>query len=247
MLVAFSLLLAAATTVLGHGYVSEVTTSGGTYTGSLPYQDPYMNPVPARVIRKIPGNGPVEDLSLIDIQCNGYSAGGQVGSAPAALLANAAAGSKVTFTWTEWPDSHVGPVITYMARAPSDITKWNPGTSAVWFKVAEQGLENGKWGATDILKANNWKYSFTIPASLAPGQYIIRHELIALHGAFNYPGVQVYPSCLQINLTGSGTSTGPSSKVSFPGAYTPSTPGIVYNAYGGLTTYPIPGPAVWRG
>ncbi|CUA69773.1 Endoglucanase-7 [Rhizoctonia solani] len=221
MLAALSLLLAAATTVLGHGYVSEVTTSGGTYTGSLPYQDPYMNPAPARVIRKIPGNGPVEDLSLIDIQCNGYSAGGQVGSAPAALVANAAAGTKVTLR-----------------------VQLN---SAVWFKVAEQGLENGKWGATDILKANNWKYSFTIPASLAPGQYIIRHELIALHGAFNYPGVQVYPSCLQINLTGSGTSTGPSSKVSFPGAYTPSTPGIVYNAYGGLTTYPIPGPAVWRG
>ncbi|CAE7197463.1 unnamed protein product [Rhizoctonia solani] len=243
MLAALSLLLATATTVLGHGYVSQVTTSGGTYTGYLPYQDPYTTPAPQRVIR----NGPVEDLSLIDVQCNGWSAGGVVGSAPAPVLATAAAGTKITFKWTEWPDSHVGPVITYMARAPSDITKWNPGTSAVWFKVAEQGLVNGKWAATDILKANNWVYSFTIPASLAPGQYIVRHELIALHAAWAYPGVQVYPSCLQINLTGSGSSTGPSSKVSFPGAYTASTPGIVYDAYKGLATYPIPGPAVWTG
>jgi hypothetical protein len=29
-------------------------------------QDPYYNPVPARIIRKIPGNGPVTDLSLIE-------------------------------------------------------------------------------------------------------------------------------------------------------------------------------------
>jgi hypothetical protein len=46
---------------------------------------------------------------------------------------------------------------------------------AVWFKVAEQGLVNGKWAATDILKANNWVYSFKLPASLAPGQYIVRY------------------------------------------------------------------------
>ncbi|CAE6500658.1 glycoside hydrolase family 61 protein [Rhizoctonia solani] len=251
MLATLSLLLATAASVLGHGYVSEVTTSAGKYTGYLPYQDPYTNPAPARVIRKIPGkyrrNGPVEDVSLIDVQCNGWSAGGVVGSAPAAAVATAAAGTTISFKWTEWPDSHVGPVITYMARAPSDITKWNPGTSAVWFKVAEQGLVNGKWAATDILKANNWVYSFKIPASLAPGQYIIRHELIALHAAYSYPGVQIYPSCLQISVTGSGTSTGPSSKVSFPGAYTPSTPGIVYDAYKGSATYPIPGPAVWTG
>ncbi|CEL58627.1 putative endo-beta-1,4-glucanase D OS=Neosartorya fumigata (strain CEA10 / CBS 144,89 / FGSC A1163) GN=eglD PE=3 SV=1 [Rhizoctonia solani AG-1 IB] len=172
---------------------------------------------------------------------------GVAGSAPAPAVATAAAGTTISFKWTEWPDSHVGPVVTYLAKAPSDITKWNPGTSAVWFKVAEQGLVNGKWAATDILKANNWVYSFKLPASLAPGQYIVRHELIALHAAYSYPGVQIYPSCLQITVTGSGTSTGPSNKVSFPGAYTASTPGIVYDAYKGLTTYPIPGPAVWTG
>ena len=72
-------------------------------------------------------------------------------------------------------------MITYMARAPSDITKWSPGTDAVWFKVAEAGkTSDGKWAATDILTADNSIYTFTIPATLKPGQYIIRHEMYVL-------------------------------------------------------------------
>ncbi len=27
--------------------------------------------------------------------------------------------------------SHVGPIITYLARAPNDITQWQPGTEYV--------------------------------------------------------------------------------------------------------------------
>ncbi|KAF8684071.1 Glycoside hydrolase [Rhizoctonia solani] len=242
-----SLLFATATTVLGHGYVQEVVTSSGTYTGYLPYSDPYTSPAPERVIRKIPGNGPVEDLTSIDIQCNGWSSGGVAGSVPAAKMAVAAAGTQVALNWTTWPDSHVGPVITYMARAPSDITKWNPGKEAVWFKVAQQGYENGKWAATDILTGeNNSIARFTIPASLKAGQYLIRHEIIALHSAYAYPGAQFYPSCIQVEVTGSGTETGPSELVAFPGAYTETTPGIVFDAYKGAA-YPIPGPAVWTG
>ncbi|KAJ1300408.1 hypothetical protein OPQ81_005228 [Rhizoctonia solani] len=247
MISVLSLLFATATTVLGHGYVQEVVTSSGTYTGYLPYSDPYTSPAPERIIRKIPGNGPVEDVTSIDIQCNGYSAGGAEGSAPAPLVAVAAAGTQVALNWTTWPDSHAGPVITYMARAPSDITKWNPGTDAVWFKVAEQGYENGKWAATDILTGeNNSIARFTIPASLKAGQYLIRHEIIALHAAYSYPGAQFYPSCIQVEVTGSGTETGPSELVAFPGAYTASTPGIVFDMYKG-EDYPIPGPAVWTG
>ncbi|CAE6463629.1 unnamed protein product [Rhizoctonia solani] len=242
-----SLLFATATTVLGHGYVQEVVTSSGTYTGYLPYSDPYTSPAPERIIRKIPGNGPVEDLTSIEIQCNGWSSGGVVGSVPAAKIAVAAAGTQVALNWTTWPDSHVGPVITYMARAPSDITQWSPEKNAVWFKVAEQGYENGKWAATDILTGeNNSIARFTIPASLKAGQYLIRHEIIALHAAYAYPGAQFYPSCIQVEVTGSGTETGPSELVAFPGAYTKTTPGIVFDAYKGAA-YPIPGPAVWTG
>ncbi|CAE6501649.1 unnamed protein product [Rhizoctonia solani] len=247
MLYVLSLLFATATTVLGHGYVQEVVTSSGTYTGYLPYTDPYMSPAPERIIRKIPGNGPVEDATSIDLQCNGYSAGGVAGSAPAPKVAVAAAGTQVALNWTTWPDSHAGPIITYMARAPSDITQWSPGTDAVWFKVAEEGYENGKWAATDILTGeNNGIARFTIPTSLKAGQYLIRHEIIALHAAYSYPGAQFYPSCIQVEVTGDGTETGPTELVAFPGAYTASTPGIVFDMYKG-GDYPIPGPSVWTG
>ncbi|KAF9556946.1 glycoside hydrolase family 61 protein [Agrocybe pediades] len=200
---------------------------------------PYYNPPPQRIVRKIPGNGPVTDLTLIDIQCNGYTDGGAPGSAPAPIYATVAAGSQLKLNWTAWPDSHMGPMITYMARAPSDITKWSPGNAAVWFKVAESGkTSDGKWAATDLLTASNSIYTFTIPPKLKAGQYIVRHEIIALHAAYTYPGAQFYPSCIQIQVTGSGTAL-PTSFVSFPGAYTPTTPGIVYDAY--------TSPAVWTG
>lgn len=71
-------------------------------------------------------------------------------------------------------------MITYMARAPTgtNITTWLPGTDAVWFKVAETGkTSDGKWASTDILSADNSIYTFTVPATLEPGQYIVRHEM----------------------------------------------------------------------
>jgi hypothetical protein len=187
------------------------------------------------------------DPDISSLQCNGWSAGGVAGSKPAPVYATVAAGSQLSLNWTTWPDSHVGPMITYMARAPSDITKWSPGTSAVWFKVAQSGKDSsGKWAATDVLTANKSIYTFTIPPKLKAGQYIVRHEIIALHAAYVYPGAQFYPSCIQIQVTGSGTAL-PTSFVSFPGAYTPTTPGIAYDAYTNTSAYPIPGPTVWTG
>ncbi|KAI0743742.1 glycoside hydrolase family 61 protein F [Daedaleopsis nitida] len=248
ILSAFIIAAFTAISVNAHGYVQDVVVGSTHYTGYLPYSDPYYNPPPQRIIRAIPGNGPVQDVTSIDIQCNGYSEGGVVGSQPAPIFATVPAGSQVNLNWTTWPDSHMGPMITYLARAPSDITQWQPGNSAVWFKIAEAGkTADGKWAATDLLSASNSIYTFTIPSKLKAGQYIVRHEIIALHAAYQYPGAQFYPSCIQIEVTGSGTALPTSGLVSFPGAYTPSTPGIVYDAYQNTSAYPIPGPAVWTG
>jgi hypothetical protein len=71
-------------------------------------------------------------------------------------------------------------MITYMARVPAgtNVTQWMPGTATVWFKVAQAGKSaNGQWAATDGLTATNSIYTFAVPASLAPGQYIVRHEM----------------------------------------------------------------------
>ncbi|TEB39530.1 glycoside hydrolase family 61 protein [Coprinellus micaceus] len=237
--------------VAAHGYVQELTLGANLYTGYLPYYDPYHVPTPQRIVRRIPSNGPVEDLTSIDLQCHGWSEGGIVGSKPAPLVGTIAAGQTIHFNWTTWPDSHKGPLLTYMARVPAgtDITKWEPGTKAVWFKIDHVGKDqNGKWTAVDALTGPNTVYSVRIPPKLKPGQYLVRHEILALHGAFNYPGVQAYPSCTQIEVTGSGNALPVEGLVAFPGAYTPETPGIVYDIYTHPTNaYPIPGPKAWTG
>lgn len=147
-------LLSSAALVAAHGYVSNGTIGGEEYEFYQPYTDPYTSPVPDRISRKIPGNGPVEDVTSIDLQCNGYSAGGTNGSEPAALHATVAAGSTVNLQWTLWPDSHVGPTLTYMARCPdTGCDAWLPGSEAVWFKVQEAGRTgtSDTWGAVSDL------------------------------------------------------------------------------------------------
>lgn len=80
----------------------------------------------------IQGNGPVQDVTIADLQCGGYTEGGIVGSKPAALHANAAAGSEVTLHWTLWPESHVGPLVTYMAKCPdAGCNNYMPGSAYV--------------------------------------------------------------------------------------------------------------------
>jgi hypothetical protein len=82
------------------------------------------------------------------------------------------------------------------------------------------------------MKAGNAGVTYTIPSCLQSGFYLVRHELIALHASFAYPGAQFYPGCHQLEVTGSGTTI-PTDLVSFPGAYGTSDPGIVYDAYKG--------------
>lgn len=213
--------LALAAVAAAHGYVNNASIGGQEYVFYQPYQDPYTSPTPERISRPIQGNGPVEDVTIADVQCGGYSAGGIVGSEPAALHAEAAAGSEVELYWTLWPDSHVGPTITYMAKCPdSGCNDYMPGTeyvslftvscpsrqrhvliqnSAVWFKVQEAGREgtSNTWGATPLMTAGG-TVIYTIPSCLAPGYYLVRHEIIALHAAYSYPGAQFYPGCHQL-------------------------------------------------
>ncbi|KAK1573135.1 family 61 glycosyl hydrolase [Colletotrichum navitas] len=237
-------LLGSAALVAAHGIVNNAVIGGKNFTFYQPYQDPYMKPAPERISRAIQSNGPVEDVTSIDIQCGAATAGG--GTNPAKLVAKAAAGEEVTLDWTIWPDSHIGPTITYMAKcANNDCTTWQPGKDAAWFKIQEQGREgtSNNWGATPLMKAGNSGVKYTIPECIAPGQYLVRHEIIALHAAFSYPGAQFYPSCHQIEVTGSG-SINPSDLVAFPGAYKGTDAGITYDAYK-AQPYTIPGPKVF--
>jgi cellulase len=108
--------------------------------------------------------------------------------------------------------NHYGPVLIYMAKVADAKT----ATTASWFKVAEDGYTGttASWG-TEILNANCGKRAFTVPKSLASGNYLVRAEVLALHsGAQNE---QPYVSCFQVNVKNGGSAN--PAGVSFPGAY----------------------------
>ncbi|THH30789.1 hypothetical protein EUX98_g3398 [Antrodiella citrinella] len=91
------------------------------------------------------------------------------------------------------------------------------------------------------------QYRVTIPASLAPGEYMLRHELLAIHTS---DSPQFYPECAQLVLTGSGIAQPSGSYlVKFPGAYSAADPGVTIDVYAtpDATNYTIPGPPVWQG
>ena len=88
--------------------------------------------------------------------------------------------------------------------------------------------------------------TYTIPSCLKAGYYLVRHEIVALHSAYAYPGAQFYPGCHQLKVTSSGSTT-PSGLVAFPGAYVGSDAGITYDAYQGtLCALGDRGKGVWR-
>jgi hypothetical protein len=104
------------------------------------------------------------------------------------------------------------------------------------------GLKN-EWAVTPLIPSPNAGVNYTIPSCLKPGYYLVRHEIIALHSAYNEGGAQFYPGCHQLNVSGEGTKV-PSELVSFPGAYDSKDPGIVFSIYNQLP-YKIPGPSVF--
>lgn len=53
--------------------------------------------------------------------------------------------------------------------------------------------------------------------------------------------------CGQLTIKTGGSASLPSTGVDMTKAYSATDPGVLYNMYGGSTTYEIPGPAVWDG
>jgi len=90
---------------------------------------------------------------------------------------------------------------------------------------------------TPFMYWENKGYNYTIPACLKPGYYLVRHEIIALHSAWAVGGAQFYPSCHQLQISGSGNVVPTKDKnelVSFPGAYKADSPNIHINVWGGM-------------
>ena len=139
---------------------------------------------------------------------------------------------------------HRGPVINYLAPcngACSDVDK----STLQFTKIQADGLIDGStspgtWASDDLI-ANNNTGSVKIPESIAPGNYTLRHEIIALHSAGSEGGAQSYPFCVNVEVTGSGTNDLAKGTVG-TALYTPTDPGIKIDIYNGLDGYEMPGP-----
>eukprot|EP01112_Ceratiomyxa_fruticulosa_P004095 TRINITY_DN1444_c0_g1_i1.p1 TRINITY_DN1444_c0_g1~~TRINITY_DN1444_c0_g1_i1.p1 ORF type:complete len:203 (-),score=36.81 TRINITY_DN1444_c0_g1_i1:133-741(-) len=153
--------------------------------------------------------------------------------------------------WHEKPgddfiaSSHHGPCFAYLAKTSSTPS------GQVWFKIYEKGYNNQtkQFCIDEMLQSSSrGLMTFQIPNDLAPGDYVLRGELIALHDGNKRNGAQPYVHCAEITVTGNGTRSPPSSAlVTFPGAYQASDPGIFFDIYPkqGFGYYPTPGPPVW--
>ncbi|KAK6215890.1 hypothetical protein LQW54_004070 [Pestalotiopsis sp. IQ-011] len=238
----FASLLALAGMVSAHGYVSLVTIDGVEYAGYPPSSAPYENPAVDRIAwsDSATDNGYVapDAYASGDIICHRDGSN-------AALTATAAAGASVSLQWNTWPSSHKGPLINYMASCDGDCTTVDK-TALEFFKIAESGLlegssSGGTW-ATDDLISNNYTQTITIPSTLAAGNYVLRHEIIALHSAGSADGAQNYPQCFNIEVTGSGTES--PAGTAGESLYTEDDAGILINIYTSLASYDIPGPTL---
>jgi len=87
--------------------------------------------------------------------------------------------------------------------------------------------------AVDRMIAKGGRSYFDMPACVAPGDYTLRIELIALHSASSRNGAQFYMSCANIRVTGSGSFV-PSQTYSIPGAYRQNDPSILINIWGAI-------------
>ncbi|KAF8158211.1 glycoside hydrolase family 61 protein G [Crassisporium funariophilum] len=207
----------------GHGVGIRVPTSNTAVTDvtspNMVCNTNFISPVSQTVI-------PVAAGSQVTAQFHKTSAG-YVGNDPADPL----------------DPTNKGPIIAYLAAVPSATQ--SDVTGLKWFKIWQDGLSSTthQWGS-DKLYINKGNATFTIPACVAPGQYLLRVEAVALQDAKTYPGAQFYMSCAQLAISGNSATAKAPATVSFPGAYKSSDPGVLTNIWG-LTDYTPPGPAVF--
>ncbi|KAI1442800.1 lytic polysaccharide monooxygenase [Annulohypoxylon stygium] len=205
--------------------------------------DSVTNPV-SYGIRTPSYDGPITDVTTNDVACNG----GPNPTTPSDKIIDIKAGSTVNAIWrhtlTSGPEdvmdaSHKGPTLAYLKKVDDATTDVGYGNG--WFKIQEDGYTNGVWGTSTVIN-NQGKQPITIPSCLPDGEYLLRAEMIALHGASSPNGAQLYMECAQVNITGGSANKTPTT-YSLPGIYKQDDPGILVNIYSmtANSQYVIPG------
>lgn len=229
--------------VSAHGFVHKVWIGSKTYLGNTPNAEPTPS-----IVRQTDNVDPVKGATNPFVNC-GWDA------QFAEDIADANPGDSMSFLWTggdlsTWPHN-IGPMLTYMTSCgESNCTNFN-SSEASWFKIDQVGRipgdSSGTWYQNRLFAQAGVPANTTIPSNLAPGAYLIRHEIIALHLANDKGGAEFYPSCTQIRVGGSGTGAPTKEElVELPGAYSDTDPGIfvpdVFNTP--PPPYTFPGPPI---
>ncbi|KPI38024.1 Polysaccharide monooxygenase Cel61a [Cyphellophora attinorum] len=248
-------LTALATHTAAHGYVRTWTLDGVSFNG---YSRSDGNPKPDAIGWSFttPDEGPELDLTSPNFACRS-------GGAPASSSGQVAAGGTATFLWTSddksinpdgWSAGHRGPIMTYIAPCNGPCSSIADASTLKWTKIAEQGVTGpantqGIW-ATDQMRANGGVAAATIPSSIAPGEYVLRNEIIALHRA-HLSEPEFYMQCGNIEVTGSGTDDLSGQGVVASQLYSTSDEQIfgfsVYDNRGDGSEWIVPGPALYGG
>ncbi|KAK0610623.1 glycoside hydrolase [Bombardia bombarda] len=228
-----------------HGAVTSYVIGGKTYPGYQGFSPGNSKNV---IQRQWPDYNPITSCTAAKLRCNGGTS--------ATESATVAPGDSVSAVWSQWTHSQ-GPVIVWMYKCSGAFSSCD-GSGSGWFKIDEGGfhgdgvkvfLDSEVSAGWDIAKlvGGNKQWTSKIPAGLAPGNYLIRHELIALHQA-NAP--QFYPECAQVQVTGSGTAQPDASyKAAIPGYCKDTDSNIKFNINNHALpqTYVVPGPPVYKG
>jgi len=235
-----AILLAGSGLVSGHGIIKTVKINGKTYPGATgPGADASNSPV-----RAVSSGDPIDDVTSPMMLCGRDSK-----SAP--ISASVKPGDNVEIAWQaetgiNW-FHNVGPVQTYMAKCTGDCKDFTPSSSTNWFKISALGLKSdgNTWYQADI--NNGAALSATIPSDLPSGNYLLRHEILALQNGQTKDQAEFYPNCVQMTVSGGSNlnaNVNLSPTTTFPGAYKDTDAGILVNVYNPGFKYVMPGPAV---
>jgi len=175
--------VAGAMGVAAHGHVSSINVAGTVYDGydasSAPYDQTPKTLIAWSTTATDNGYVAPDAFSSADIICHR-------GAKNAKGHAKVKAGDQIYIKWTNWPESHKGPVIDMLASCGSAGCESVDKETLKFFKIDEAGLvKSGNPGtyASDELIANDNGWLIEIPENIKPGSYVLRHEYIALHAA----------------------------------------------------------------
>ncbi|KAF9775268.1 hypothetical protein IL306_006635 [Fusarium sp. DS 682] len=237
-----SALLGLASAVSAHYTFDKLTLSGQQEGTDNEYIRKHQNGYMPTKFKGIP-DGSISPNDK-DFTCN-------KGSVPAPNVFKVKAGDEIglkqAFGGTGM--QHPGPIQVYAAPI-KDATK-DSSQDLKWYKIHQALI--CKSGNAESLRSTAWcswdedSVHFKIPSTLPDGQYLLRGEHIALHGAHDGQA-EFYYACAQVEVTGNSATKIPGTSVSIPGVYKQDDPAVNFSLWGSSTSYDVmPGPDVIPG